>query len=388
MDSKKCEFFLPKKNRTCKMDAKNGEKYCCEHLVHTPQSDRIPCPLDPKHSVSREYLEKHLSICNSAKRKALIKHFSENINGNLGRKQSCVFSLSQITSTQEYKSYFSIINDLFENYSNKFKISSRKCSQIQSCSNSEKHKYQHEAIYSLLDSQNLIADDTSFVELCAGKGTLSRYIASQLIEKKMKNVAFALVDLSNFKRKHDVYIRNMNIRCERIQLDIQNLDSLKLLEDLNAKQCVFYAKHACGNATDVSISAIQKSIDDGSCLGVCIALCCHHRCTWDSFYGWSSLQQHTEEAEKIFQLLKQISSWCTCSLPDSCHLSELSNGERELIGWRCKRILDFARIDALLEAIGNKSQNFHIELCEYAPNSITPENICLLLRPTIKPNTN
>ena len=224
-------------------------------------------------------------FCNFQKRKALIKHFNQNINDTINTKTLDFISLSKIQTAEEFHEYFKEINRLFSFYSKKFQISSKYRAEISDCSNREKHKFQYEAIYSILYTNFLAENSTSFVELCAGKGDLSRFVAAQMQIKELQNVSFALIDLKNFKRKQDVYIRNMNFKCERLQLNIQNLDTIKLLQELNAEQCVFYAKHACGKATDISLSAIQKAIEKTTFRGMCIALCCHHQCSWESFFG-------------------------------------------------------------------------------------------------------
>ena len=42
-----------------------------------------------------------------------------------------------------------------------------------------------------------------------------------------------------------------------------------------------------------------------------IALCCHHRCSWQSYVGKLFLQDQGFSRED-FQLLTSISSWATC----------------------------------------------------------------------------
>jgi CCCH zinc finger in TRM13 protein len=41
----KCKFWVVKKKRFCKFDAKTGSDYCGNHLVDGVL--RVPCPLDP-----------------------------------------------------------------------------------------------------------------------------------------------------------------------------------------------------------------------------------------------------------------------------------------------------------------------------------------------------
>lgn len=379
----KCNFFLAKKNRNCRMEAKKGERFCCEHLISESQSDRIPCPVDQTHTVFLKNLEKHLKVCNFVKRQSLIKHFSENINLEQNESSVLYFSLAELKTPEDFSFYFAIIERLYDHYISKFPLNSTPHSQqpIIHCSKSQKHIFQHQALYDLMGESGFIEDSTTFVELCAGKGDLSKYLATNAIEKKVQNFSFALVDYDNFKNKKDVYLKNNSIPYRRLQIDIKNLDTNDLLSELKAEKCVFYAKHACGKATDVSFSCVQKAIQANTFKGLCLAFCCHHRTDWKSFYGSKSLAQMVENPQQIFDLLKQMSSWATCGKnPNNCeHPCGLPTSAREVIGWKCKRIIDFARVDSLLEGIPEFCRKVQAEFLEYTPLKVTLENVCLVL---------
>lgn len=65
-EPRRCIYVVPRKNRRCKMLVKKGNDFCGEHLVFAQDNDtRLPCPNDPKHSVIKKDLEKHLKRCNS-----------------------------------------------------------------------------------------------------------------------------------------------------------------------------------------------------------------------------------------------------------------------------------------------------------------------------------
>lgn len=66
----RCHFFVTHKKRYCRMNVVPKKRYCSQHLVmdHVPDDDghvRIPCPLDPKHSVYQHMLVQHLTVCNA-----------------------------------------------------------------------------------------------------------------------------------------------------------------------------------------------------------------------------------------------------------------------------------------------------------------------------------
>ena len=83
----RCQFFVTRKNRQCKMLAsKSG--FCGEHLpasLNTSKGHRIPCPLNPKQYTVSHYstcfeneLDSHLQKCNA--NKPLHHSFKKGIN--------------------------------------------------------------------------------------------------------------------------------------------------------------------------------------------------------------------------------------------------------------------------------------------------------------------
>lgn len=63
-----CQFWVKKKRRFCKMEAKKGLEFCGEHGTEEKadklEENRIFCPLDKTHTVAASKLEKHLKVCN------------------------------------------------------------------------------------------------------------------------------------------------------------------------------------------------------------------------------------------------------------------------------------------------------------------------------------
>uniref|UniRef100_A0A8C3TUN9 tRNA:m(4)X modification enzyme TRM13 n=1 Tax=Catharus ustulatus TaxID=91951 RepID=A0A8C3TUN9_CATUS len=61
-----------------------GRRFCGEHGHEEEQNDRrrIPCPLDPKHTVYEDQLQKHLKKCNSREKPKPV-YFVQDINAGL-----------------------------------------------------------------------------------------------------------------------------------------------------------------------------------------------------------------------------------------------------------------------------------------------------------------
>jgi len=67
-----CALWLPKKKRYCRFARVPGHEFCGHHLAERKAEagdarKRIPCPLDPSHSIFADDLERHLKICPRAK---------------------------------------------------------------------------------------------------------------------------------------------------------------------------------------------------------------------------------------------------------------------------------------------------------------------------------
>lgn len=66
-----CHFYIPKKNRYCKMVPAKDQRFCGEHIMSETKAEvpskklRIPCPIDPSHTCFQTQLQKHLKICNA-----------------------------------------------------------------------------------------------------------------------------------------------------------------------------------------------------------------------------------------------------------------------------------------------------------------------------------
>ncbi|XP_010276530.1 PREDICTED: tRNA:m(4)X modification enzyme TRM13 homolog [Nelumbo nucifera] len=59
---RRCKFWLPKKNRFCANAPLKESLFCGNHNPR-PVEQRIPCPLDPSHTVLQENLEAHVKRC-------------------------------------------------------------------------------------------------------------------------------------------------------------------------------------------------------------------------------------------------------------------------------------------------------------------------------------
>ncbi|CAL1292159.1 unnamed protein product [Larinioides sclopetarius] len=127
--------------------------------------------------------------------------------------------------------------------------------------------------------------------------------------------------------------------------------------------------------------------------GLLMALCCHHRCSWNTYIGKQFMEKH-DFTENDFKLMCCVASWATCGLrktdkatenseehtteiPDENLLNRyqrlnLKHEEREVIGMQCKRLIDAGRIQFL------KDEGYDARLITYIDKSVSLENVALL----------
>jgi tRNA:m4X modification enzyme len=104
----RCQFYMAQKNRFCKQMVKvirndghsSDSRYCIYHAVKNISEDennsdkngkrlRVPCPIDPSHSIYQDQIEKHKLICPRTKqleREQSQVYYKQNLNrGGNGR---------------------------------------------------------------------------------------------------------------------------------------------------------------------------------------------------------------------------------------------------------------------------------------------------------------
>jgi len=110
----RCLHFLPRKQRYCNMARTPGQQFCGVHLAESSKGERIPCPVDPSHTVWSGLLAAHLKVCNTATANKMLEsmpfyqkvsaHCQEGRLGGrlrIGRLVVIVVNDERRTSTQE-----------------------------------------------------------------------------------------------------------------------------------------------------------------------------------------------------------------------------------------------------------------------------------------------
>nr|XP_029709587.1 tRNA:m(4)X modification enzyme TRM13 homolog [Aedes albopictus] len=407
----RCRHFVQRKKRYCKMTVGRGKQYCGEHEVHAvtdtansgedQSGGRIPCPLDPKHSISAAKLEKHLKICN-AKPKDRPSYIEVGINassdgeGSEMANDEAGLKLSDVPVDQ-LKSLVRKVEGIFEETQigmieemmlehEAFKEELRNESYGPQ---TLKHLVQSASLLGILERESFFQDDVAFVEFGAGKGQVAFWLATALQQSKLKNVKVFLVDKASHRHKKDNKIEDREL-IQRVRADIGDLVLRKLEVLKDSRKVVGVGKHLCGGATDLALRCLIRANKDGSggdvlrSEGFVFALCCHHRCDWKTYAGKKFLLRKGI-SRKEFDLVVKMVSWAVCGTGTSRERRNaeedgegggikyaMTRTEREEVGKKCKRMLDWGRIQYL------KENGFDAGLNIYAKPEVTLENVCLI----------
>lgn len=397
------------------MQAKAGAKYCAEHLtadVNTPEESkgdsdvRVPCPLDPAHSVYTSKLAKHLKKCNARIPTILPSYHRTDCN--------IIRSIEENSEPQMVSASLLAKKVLEAAQKLPSAISTRKLGTNDPVSETEKHRLQQAAlsakILSTIKSEEPL-QPLVFIEMGAGKGGLSAYIWEEHIKSDpllASRSQFIFIDRSNSRCKKDAKMKHEGARAERIFIDIKDLDLAELVKEKcpEGAHLLFISKHLCGAATCLTINALNHLLNQVSNrITLSVALCCHQCCSWSSYPNRQFLKEHDLASnEHEFGKLKSITSWAVCgrikeefewsSEEDPAELDEstepieevdftsaseeepekkrakVGQASKEEIGRLTKRLLDYGRQLAL--------KGFsHSELSHYISEEITLENALL-----------
>ncbi|XP_054725390.1 tRNA:m(4)X modification enzyme TRM13 homolog [Anastrepha obliqua] len=416
-DNPNCAHWVQRKKRFCKMTVKAGQKYCGEHQpaveLQTPQDTtacddnvRIPCPLDAKHTVFKKKLQKHLKICNARDKGDSPAYIEKGINTDAETNACPDYSKLRIHDLpdEEFYKIVATVKELYAKYVEntieavclQHKLLDEELAKSEYGPEARKHIIQAAALLGILDSEQQLQPSTSYIEFGAGKGHLAFYLA-QLLES-LPASQVVLVDRMSLRHKKDNKIEDRSL-VHRIRADIADfrMASLELLQ--RTRRCVAVSKHLCGAATDLTLRCItqpgcenaDKKAPDTEF--VLIALCCHHRCDWQSYVGKSYFQAH-ELTSRDFAVITKMASWAICGtgmsrerrraleeqsqkpedVVDANVTQRLCLAERERVGDMCKRILDYGRLQYLRE------HGYEAVLKYYVARDVTLENVCLLAR--------
>ncbi|EGV60211.1 tRNA:m4X modification enzyme [Yamadazyma tenuis] len=407
----RCEYLIPNRTRTCGMQRKQDNKYCSHHMIEG-QSERVPCPLDPKHTVWKQDLSRHLKKCPSLGKDLHDPWYSLNINHKLSNELCAQTSPSQTqlgdTEEQLLDEYLPLIREAGEQFTPLRLISSSHEGLSKRLSEKEhqKHPIQQSSLAGNLKTKGLLGPDNFYIEFGCGKAELSRFLNLCILEEhkstnstSTNSYGFGLIDRSVNRMKNDPKITKettifnaqnqsslhpLHPQVKRTRIDIKDLDLDNFLDGCKCENVVGISKHLCGVATDMTLRSLFNSsvIETQSLNGLMIAMCCRHICDYDLLLPFSKEYLAAKGFNKpSFKVLQKVVSWAVSSIPDSstgiASQSSLSSAEKTKLGVMARRLIDESRVYALRKMLPS---NYTSEIFWYVDQNITLENVCLCVK--------
>ena len=461
-DPNNCELYIIKKGRYCHFEKYKGSQYCVYHRVEEKEEYLI-CPYDPKHRILKHKYKNHLKVCNTLSNKKNLENnewFIKNFNRAKQDKNHILPNddelnklydiKSEIISPEEFEHYIQVIlksyevaknlyikyikeNDL-ENYLNKnlniniknkdifYRISGididkeNDLKHTEQRQHLEKHSIQNEALSDLVFKSGLMdkdSENTIVVEFGAGKGGLSEEINKENNDKAI----YILLERSGVRFKKEN--KNQKYNSIRFKTDIinfnlnyiDNIDKItkeekqkKLLEE-KGYNIIGIAKHICGCAFDISLTALFNYAHQERIKGLVMATCCHHISRVELlnhlYYYMDILKLNIKEIIFLFKSTSWLFSHDEIrnekekennidndkinknenifdkeqiKIKDEINNIFLKmNLDRKYIGILAKYIIDIGRCKCLIDKGFNK-----VLYLKYCSNSITTENNVIL----------
>ena len=387
----RCSFFLKRKMRYCTVPRLPNSVWCGNHqhlaagydddgamLTRSKTQEkrggqrRLPCPLDPKHTVYERELNAHLQVCNVKKEtRGLEGQPFYRVGANSGAAgrathTSAPAATAPTLTIEEVRALFAKARHLASEKRPhprgdtieqliKGPVATKILASIESNNvTSEakaRHVIQQASLISHLDRRGLLYNRSTCVEMGAGRGTLG-----QAVHLAFPKARVMLVERSGVKFKADAPFRRTGEGSyfERYRLDIRDLwiKGLALPSSVAAQSppLVFMGKHVCGVATDLSLRAVanflqaadetktrnegkvdeevieegattaladieigngtgKKEVKENVNVGVVIATCCYHVCNYDDYVGVETWEKEFKLTRADFVVAQRSACW-------------------------------------------------------------------------------
>lgn len=406
----RCGFYMDQKRRFCGMSTRSGSPFCLEHLSLRDGDDRrIPCPLDPNHTIWATNLKRHVKKCNKLK----LQHvndgqpfFVPNCNvltvesGSANRSSDSADELI-LKSIPVLERAHGALNAAvpLQCKTNRY-MESHRCAELVA---NRKHALQQSSLIQHMLERQLL-HGTRFIEFGCGRAELSRYIHQVALQDAAGDLPrFTLIDRASNRMKFDSKFRDdfAELRggaaadpalTRRCKIDIKDLAVDALLDDGHSDY-VAVSKHLCGVATDLTLRCIANSERlnrEAALKGVCIAMCCRHVCDPDQYvnrpYFESILAKDDTELSyrDFFNSLRKMCSWATSgrrtALADDDvggHFTNLPLSKREQLGLMARRLIDEGRRQWIQDNLNHR--DYKVELIRYTTPDVSLENVAMLM---------
>mmetsp|Transcript_13387 Transcript_13387/g.20132 ORF Transcript_13387/g.20132 Transcript_13387/m.20132 type:complete len:391 (+) Transcript_13387:36-1208(+) len=337
-----CCFYMKNKRRLCNIGRSPGSMYCGNHrltsddiparvlndakAVGSTEITRIPCPIDPSHTIFSHNVNAHIKVCNTGARNALMEkqpYFCKDCNTGYNVKCASPSPVNVDDLVRKVRNcYHTKVQPEMQEPTSQGTVSVPEADIMEAVGGTStafakiRHARQNVCIVREMTAEGLISTDphpserrpTAYVELGAGKGMLGLAVKTAA---GVSGSRLVMVERMGVHRKADKTLREKNDNSfVRVRMDIRDclLSRLPGVSTLDAPgekegRVVLIAKHLCGLATDITLRSLScfPVADDGSLpedvQGVALATCCHHACSWEDYVAvdWLKDQGFTSD---------------------------------------------------------------------------------------------
>ena len=425
-----------------------GSLLCADHAVlaggaadAAAAAGRVPCPLDPKHTVLSTKLTRHLRVCGVAKLAAAATSAPGwSLDVNAGVAVPGGVSPAPPRPLEELLALIEVWHkDAVRARTAPHVLSPPSAAALADAlalvapppgggaggtSPASRHLVQQIAICDVAQTRGLFTGETPLVvEFGAGRATLSLALA-----RVHPGLPLLVVESGKQKFRADSKIAaTAGASVSRVRLDIKDLSLTAHLAatggaatgapGLEARPVVGIGKHACGVATDFSLRAVAaysagaaraaEACGEGGVAppatgarpvcGLALAPCCHHVCSWRAYVGKPFWLRVLRATPVDFTAVAALSSGATLAREGGDAEGEEGGGgpggappptsslgdaglpllARKRVGVLAKELIEEGRA-RFLEALGGAC-----EVVTYCGMGVTPENRMLCWRSTI-----
>lgn len=404
------------------MQRQVNQRFCLEHMIfeRDANDERVPCPLDGKHSIWLKDLKGHLKKCNARPKVSHDLWFVKDVNIRLTGDDSVVEGMTGKSNDKElYTKHIPLLENLkFEPLEMRKSQHQALDTQFEGLSN-HKHILQQSLLIGHMKEKGMLDLETFYIEFGCGRAELSRYVNICALSDGCKNVpkilqqksieaaanedvkakvidaagvlntsyGYGMIDRGVNRMKLDPKLvkdcldQGITPIMKRSRIDIKDLNLDKFIG--TPKKIVCISKHLCGAATDLTLKCLINSsvFDSGTFGGLLIAMCCRHACLYEQLLPESRayLAERGFPNGESFYVLKKMVTWAVCGRKENIeseHISGKSYDEREAIGFLARRLIDESRVHALQLLL----PKYNVEMFAYAETSTTLENVGLCIK--------
>ena len=376
----RCGYYLSKKNRYCTQRVTPPATHCLYH--GGDKEERVPCPVDPTHTVRAANIDKHVLVCTAAiqaaereERRNQSAFYVPDVN--MPPPPPSPPSLGSIHAA-EPDSVVAFLSRLEEAYAQAragnygldipASVEVHPAIPVTTEGSSARHVAQVSSLVAAMDGEGVVDRDRFlYCEPGAGRGSLCGGVADALglpppsahapasssaastsassssaSASGPQETLFLLLERESRKLCADRGARaDVSVR---ILEDIKDVDLLQVpaLAETDRK-LVMIAKHLCGGGTDLALNMVLRSQEVVErTAAILIAQCCFGKISTDTFLGHGFLEELGLGIE-YFDWLRVVSEWST-SAP-----SEPSPGSPEgLPAQEALQVLDDTHITSSL----------------------------------------